>query len=64
MCLSSHSGTSHVLPSQATIIPFGLGRMVVGVVVALLLLRSGDVEMNPGPVGKCTALMSLSMSGP
>ena len=58
---SSHSSTSHVLPSQAAIIPLGLGRMVVGVVVELLLLRSGNVEMNPGPVGKCTALMSLSM---
>ena len=33
-------------------VPPGLGRMVVGAVVVLLLLISGDVEMNPGPVGE------------
>ena len=27
--------------------------MVVGVVVVLLLLMSGDIETNPGPVGEC-----------
>ena len=28
-------------------------RLVVGVVLALLLLLSGDIETNPGPVGEC-----------
>ena len=30
----------------------GLGRRVVGVVLVLLLLLSGDIETNPGPVGE------------
>ena len=38
----------------------GLGRRVVGVVVFLLLLMSGDIEMNPGPLGKCTCLRGPS----
>ena len=29
-----------------------LGRSTVGVVLALLLLLSGDIETNPGPVGE------------
>ena len=29
-----------------------VGRRVVGLVVVLLLLLSGDVETNPGPVGE------------
>ena len=28
--------------------------MVVGAVVVLLLLMSGDIETNPGPVGEYT----------
>ena len=48
-CPSSHSRVCHVSLSPA---PTGLGRRVVGVVVFLLLLMSGDIEMNPGPVGK------------
>ena len=30
-----------------------LGRRVVGVMLALLLLLSGDIETNQGPVGEC-----------
>ena len=55
-CLSrSLSGTSvrRVSCSPGFSVPSGLGRMVVGVVVVLLLLMSGDIEMNPGPVGEC-----------
>ena len=29
----------------------------MGVVVLLLLLMSGDIETNPGPVGECIFLM-------
>ena len=47
---SSHSRVCHVSPT-------GLGRRVVGVVVFLLLLMSGDIETNPGPVGEWTSLM-------
>ena len=45
---SSHSGVCHVFLT----LPFGLGRRVVGVVLVLLLLLSGDIETNPGPVGE------------
>ena len=34
----------------------GLGRKVVGVVLVLLLLLSGDIETNPGPVGELFVL--------
>ena len=50
-CPSSHSIVCHVSLSPAST---GLGRRVVRVVIILLLLMSGDVEMNPGPLGKCT----------
>ena len=50
---SSHSSVRHVSHSPA---PTGLVRRVVGVVIILLLLMSGDIEMNPGPVGECTSL--------
>ena len=52
-CPSSHSSTCHVSPSPALTVSFGSWRMVAGMVVVILLLMSGDIEMNPGPVGKC-----------
>ena len=55
-CPSSHSSTCHVSPSPALTVSFGSWRMVVGMVVVILLLMSGDIEMNPGPVGKCIPL--------
>ena len=51
---STHSRVCHVAISPA---PTGLGRRVVRVVILLLLLISGDIETNPGPVGKLTSLM-------
>ena len=51
-CLSYISSVRHVSLSPAPTAPTGLGRRVVGVVVLLLLLMSGDIEMNPGPVGE------------
>ena len=62
--LSSQSSTCHVFPSPAVFVAFCLGRMIIGVVVVLLLLRCGDVETNPGPVGKCThsIMQALSVS--
>ena len=49
---SSHSGVRHVPLILHLNLPSGLGRRVVGVVVVLLLLMSGDIETNPGPVGE------------
>ena len=46
---SSHSRVCYV--SLSSTLPIGLGRRVV---VLLLLLMSGDIEMNPGPVSKCS----------
>ena len=56
-CTSPHSRVCHVALSSGSTIPSGLGRRVVGVVVLLLLLMSGDIETNPGPVGECIFLM-------
>ena len=49
---SFHFRVSHIPFSQCPNHPFSLGKMVVGVVLALLLLLSGDIETNPGPVGE------------
>ena len=49
---SSQSGVCHVPPILHLNLPSGLGRRVVGVVLVLLLLMSGDIETNPGPVGE------------
>ena len=49
---SSHSGVCHVSPILHLDLPSGLGKRVVGVVLVLLLLLSGDIETNPGPVGE------------
>ena len=55
---SSHSRVCCVSLCPAPTVPTGVKR-VVGVVV-LLLLMSGDIETNPGPVGECTSLMCVS----
>ena len=52
---SSHSSVRHVSHSPDHTVPSSLGRRIVGVVVIFLLLLSGDVEMNPGPVGEYAA---------
>ena len=57
-CPSSHSRVCHVSHSLA---PTGVGRRVVGVVVFLLLLMSGDIETNPGPLSKCTFLINVGV---
>ena len=49
---SSHASVHRVSSSPGFSVPSGLSRMVVGAVVVLLLLMSGDIEMNPGPVGE------------
>ena len=45
-CLCASSTMSHM-------VYFRWALRVVGVVVALLLLLSGDIELNPGPLGMC-----------
>ena len=52
---SSHFSVCHA-PSKSSLrlhLPSGLGRKVVAVVLVLMLLLSGDIETNPGPVGEC-----------
>ena len=51
-CTSLRSGVRHALPILHLNLPSGLRRRVVGVVLTLLLLLSGDIETNPGPVGE------------
>ena len=51
-CSSSHTSVRRVSSSPGFSIPSGLGRMAVGAGVVLLLLMSGDIETNPGPVGE------------
>ena len=46
---SSYFSVQHVSSSW---VYFCLGRKVVGMVVFLLLLLSGDIELNPGPLGE------------
>ena len=41
----------HCVPPNLSLAS-GLGRRVVGVVLVLLLVLSGDIETNPGPVGE------------
>ena len=52
-CSTSHTSNCYASPSQTS--PFtslsGLVRVVGMVLMALLLLMSGDIELNPGPVG-------------
>ena len=57
-CSSSHASVDHVSSSPALSIFSDLGKIVVGAVVVLLLLMSGDVEMNPGPFGECVMMAS------
>ena len=49
---SSHSSIHHIPPSLYLNLLSGLGRSVVALVSALLLLLSGDIETNPGPLGE------------
>lgn len=61
-CLSCFSSLVHCdSPSLGFNVPLDLGRRVVGVVVVLLLLMSGDVETNPGPVGEFMFLSRCTM---
>ena len=50
---SSHTSIRRVSFSPGFSVSSDLGRMVVEAVMFLLLLMSGDIEMNPGPVGEC-----------
>ena len=52
-CLSFHSSVHCGSSSMSRRVYFRRVLRVVGVVVALLLLLSGDIELNPGPLGKC-----------
>ena len=49
---SSHFSVRCIPPSQHLNLLSDLGRSVVAVVLALLMLLSGDIETNPGPLGE------------
>ena len=49
---SFHSSVPHTPSSLHFNLLSDLGRSVVGVVLALLMLLSGDIETNPGPLGE------------
>ena len=49
---SSYSDFPHHSSVLHLTLPSGLGRRVMGMVLILLLLLSGDIETNPGPVGE------------
>ena len=53
-CFSSYTYTNvrRVSPTLSLRVFFSLARTVVAGVVVLLLLLSGDVELNPGPFGE------------
>ena len=58
---SSQSDVRHILPILHLNLLSGLGRRVVGVVLTLLLLLSGDIETNPGPVGEFLCLFDVRL---
>ena len=56
-CSLSHASVCHVSSSPIlSSIPSGVRKVVVGAVVVLLLLMSGDIELNPGPFGECVRM--------
>ena len=52
LCLSFHSIVQCASSSKGCKVYSRRTLGVVGVVVALLLVLSGDIEVNPGPLGK------------
>ena len=56
---SSHFSVHHTPFSLHLHLLSGLGRRVVVVVFSLLLLLSGDIETNPGPVGELFVLVII-----
>ena len=52
MCTSSRFSVLHFPPSPMLTVPFDLWRKIAGLVMALLVLMSGDIETNPGPLGE------------
>ena len=56
---SSHSSVLRFFPLTSPVLPrlsAAVGRRAVGVVVVLLLLMSGDIETNPGPLSELLLL--------
>ena len=56
-CTSSHSGVHRASLSLGLNLPSGLERKVVEILLALLLLISGDIETNPGPVSEFSLVL-------
>ena len=49
---SSHSSVLRFFPLTSPVLSAAVGKRAVGVVVVLLLLMSGDIETNPGPLSE------------
>ena len=60
LCSLSHFRLFCASPTPGLGIPSGLGRMVSGV-IALLLIMSGDIETNPGPIGEFLVYVAWSL---
>ena len=57
--LSFHCSVLRLFPKLSAVLPrlsAAVGRRAVGVVVVLLLLMSGDIETNPGPLSELLLL--------
>ena len=61
-CPSYTSPPSNICDSLHFNLLSSLVRSVVAVVLALLLLLSGDIETNPGPVGECLCCFLLNLA--
>ena len=61
-CPSYTSPPSSIFDSLHLNLLSSLVRSVVAVVLALLLLLSGDIETNPGPVGECLCCFLLNLA--
>ena len=55
---SSRSSIHHIPPSLHLNLLSGLWRSVLAVVLTLLLLLSGDIETNPGPLGELVFVLA------
>ena len=58
-CMPYSSNVHHASPGLGLHVPSGLGRMVLRVILLLLVL-SGDIESNPGPVGEISGLLYVT----
>ena len=59
-CFSSHFSTLCAPTSLSLSMYSSVERSMVGLLVLLLLFLSGDIELNPGPLGECLDQCKIS----